>query len=326
MPHRLRAHSLCSAAPARCRAAARTVWPLLRAGRALQAPGDDRAGAAQSNCCRKRWVQLRQARLQLAPAGVVAAAEAHHTVCGAVELHDVSSARSLVQSVHILRYQSPHAAGALHRRQRVVRAVGPRLLGEGGPPGEGASPVALARRVARHEILVRDWPEAGAVGAAGRAVVRHAALGADAGAGEDEKPRRVRNELCERCDLRGAWRRRVGHRASTRAARCGGGWRKARGRRRRARVGGGAIRRPAHADRRSSSGRRIADAAVRAAALRSVGDTSPRAAGAIRRDSCVRLQRCCAMRHRRGQPAGPLPRSALRELRVQCRGTHARVA
>ncbi len=102
----------------------------------------------------------------------------------AVQLDHVlgGDAGGLVQVVDVLRDHARHLAGAVEARQRAVAAAG---LGAAEliHHGEAAPPGFVAGLLAGQKFVELDRPVLGPQ-AAGRAEVRDAALGRDAGAGE----------------------------------------------------------------------------------------------------------------------------------------------
>src|SRR6185503_10615157 len=118
----------------------------------------------------------------------------------AVQLDDIGGvdAGCLVQVVDILRHQSRHLAGAVEARQRAMAAAGPgggkaRLHGEAPPPG------LVAHLPAAKEVVELDRPVF-APQPAGRAEIRDAAFGRDAGAGERHDPARGGDQLAQAVD------------------------------------------------------------------------------------------------------------------------------
>jgi hypothetical protein len=147
-------------------------------------------------------VQSSQLLLEPSPVAHVAARDADSFVRRPVKLERVFAPGGVVQPVDVLRDEAPDLAVPLRVRQRVVRRVGNRALGEGAPPGERARPVALLVLLGAHELLVRHRLESSRVRAVGGAVVGDVRLRGRARAGDDQQTVGARDELGERVHLR----------------------------------------------------------------------------------------------------------------------------
>lgn len=140
--------------------------------------------------------------LELKPGLTEAAAHAGHPAVGAVQLYHVSTARLVMQLVHILGDQTAHLKSEviifgctplshlpprLPLGQSVVVGVGEEARPPR-PPDEVPGPVALARLGALHEHHVLDWSLGrGGVGAHALApIVRDPTLSGDPGPGDDQ--------------------------------------------------------------------------------------------------------------------------------------------
>jgi hypothetical protein len=138
-----------------------------------------------------------------------------------VQLDHVRAARALMQPVHVLRDERGHVLRRFDACERAMRLVRMRVR-DHGPAHHAACPVALPRLVRTDERLQRDGrrtlPFAVFVAIAG-----NTGVGADARAGQHEKPRMPAHEVVERrkCGGVDGGRQKVGHeRGFTRGVFC----------------------------------------------------------------------------------------------------------